>query len=172
MIITPDCADTQQLDPDMKVFVSPKDRLEFYRREIHHESNNLSGRTNTYLTAQSFLVIAYASSMANTHPEWGAAFTLVIPPLLALFGIFSSISAWPGIKASCDIVDHWHHKQIELLNCEPAIGPIYDDTPLFSSWESTYEGQNKAQEFYKRTPWLFAGFWGILGIFALAIQLL
>ena len=172
MIITSDRPETPRSDREMEMFVSPKDRLDFYRREIHHEITNLSGRTNTYLTGQSFLVIAYASSMANTNPDWGPLFTLVMPALLALFGAFSSLSAWPGIRASCDIVDHWQHKQIQLLRCEPVIGPAYDDAPLFSSWESTYEGQDKALKFYKRSPWLLAGFWVILGVFALGIQLL
>src|SRR5690606_6864400 len=159
-------------DSDMTLFGSPKDRLEFYRREIHHEINNLSGRTNTYLTGQSFLVIAFASCMANLNPDWGPIFTLVMPVLLAMFGAFSSLSAWPGIKASCDIVEHWQHKQIQLFKCEPAIGPAYDDAPLFSSWESTYDGQDKAHKFYERSPWLLAGFWVILGGVALVIQLL
>ena len=172
MIITPQTPPSPLCDTDMKMFVSPKDRLDFYRREIHSEADNLSARTNAYLTAQSFLVIAYASSMANTNAEWGPIFTLVVPPMLALFGILSSINAWPGILAACDIIDHWHRKQTDLLNCEPATGPVYDDAPLFSSWESTYRGQSKALMFSKRTPWLFSGFWVFLGIFALAIQLL
>ena len=163
MIISPDNPDPPHLEPDVSIFGSPRDRLAFYRREIHHEISNLSGRTNTFLTAQSFLVIAYASSMGNTNPDWGPLFTLVVPALLALFGIFSSISAWPGIRASCDIVDHWQHKQIQLFNCEPVIGPVYDDAPLFSAWESTYGGQGKALKFYKRSPWLFGGFWMVLG---------
>lgn len=171
MIISPDNPDPPHLEPDVSIFGSPRDRLAFYRREIHHEISNLSGRTNTFLTAQSFLVIAYASSMGNTNPDWGPLFTLVVPALLALFGIFSSISAWPGIRASCDIVDHWQHKQIQLFNCEPVIGPVYDDAPLFSAWESTYGGQGKALKFYKRSPWLFGGFWMVLGGFALIIQL-
>lgn len=172
MIITSPGSESLRPDRDMEIFVSPKDRLDFYRREIHHEISNLSGRTNTYLTGQSFLVIAYASSMANSNPDWGPLFTLVMPALLAAFGAFSSLSAWPGIRASCDIVDHWQHKQIQLLNCEPVIGPVYDDAPLFSAWESTYDGQDKALKFYKRSPWLLAGFWVILGVFAVGIQVL
>ncbi|SFQ80139.1 hypothetical protein SAMN05216578_10432 [Halopseudomonas formosensis] len=84
MIISPDNPDPPHLEPDVSIFGSPRDRLAFYRREIHHEISNLSGRTNTFLTAQSFLVIAYASSMGNTNPDWGPLFTLVVPALLAL----------------------------------------------------------------------------------------
>lgn len=172
MIITSRTPPPMMEGMETKMFVSPKDRLDFYRREIHNEANNLSARTNAYLTAQSFLVIAYASSMANTNPEWGPIFTLIIPPMLALFGVLSSMSAWPGIQAACDIIDHWHQKQTHLLNCQPETGPVYDDAPLFSSWESTYQGQSKALIFSKRTPWLFSAFWVFLGLFALIIQFL
>ncbi len=172
MIITPQDPQPAREGMDLKMFVSPKDRLDFYRHEIHNEANNLSARTNAYLTAQSFLVIAYASSMANTNPDWGPIFTLVVPPMLALFGVLSSLSAWPGIQAACDIINHWHQKQTDLLNCRPETGPVYDDAPLFSSWESTYQGQSKALMFSKRTPKLFSAFWIFLGLFALGIQLL
>ena len=33
-----------------------------------------------WLTAQAFLVIAFASCMANLNPEWGKLFTLSVPP--------------------------------------------------------------------------------------------
>ena len=34
------------------LFDSPKDRLDFYRKEIHYETAILSNRTNAYLSAQ------------------------------------------------------------------------------------------------------------------------
>lgn len=83
-------------EQQVKLFGSPKERLDFYRREIHYETTNLSNRTNAYLSAQSFLVIAYASSMANMNTEWGAMFTLVVPPMLALLGLLSTLFAWPA----------------------------------------------------------------------------
>lgn len=127
-------------EQQVKLFGSPKERLDFYRREIHYETTNLSNRTNAYLSAQSFLVIAYASSMANMNTEWGAMFTLVVPPMLALLGLLSTLFAWPGIRAACDIIQHWHHKQSQLLLSEPVIGLTYDDSPLFSDWESSETG--------------------------------
>ncbi|RMM74311.1 hypothetical protein ALQ72_05588 [Pseudomonas syringae pv. maculicola] len=41
-------------EQQVKLFGSPKERLDFYRREIHYETTNLSNRTNAYLSAQSF----------------------------------------------------------------------------------------------------------------------
>lgn len=171
MIITPDTSEQSVKELSSEIFASPKDRLEFYRREIHTETSNLSNRTNAYLSAQSFLVIAYSSSMANTNPEWGNLFTLVVPATLALFGILSAISAWPGIKAACDTIDHWYVKQTSLLNASPSFGHLYDDSPLFSDWESSHHGQRKSLRFSKRTPFLFSGFWLFLGCFAIWLNL-
>lgn len=159
-------------EQNVKLFGSPKERLDFYRREIHYETTNLSNRTNAYLSAQSFLVIAFASSMANVNPDWGVLFTFVVPPMLALLGLLSTLSAWPGIKAACDIIQHWHHKQAELLRSEPVIGKAYDDSPLFSDWESSEKGPKKSLLFSKRAPWLFTFFWVFLGGFALFLHLL
>lgn len=171
MIITPDTPKPPEPEDDQSMFVSPKDRLNFYRNEIHNEAANLSSRTNAYLSAQSFLVIAYGSSMANMNPEWGELFTLVIPPTLALLGILSSLSAWPGIKAACDIIDHWYSKQTSLLSCEPAVGRVYDDSPLFSRWESNLNGQRKSLLFSMRSPWLFSAFWLFFGGFSIWLHL-
>ncbi|MCD5996009.1 hypothetical protein KDX38_20325 [Pseudomonas sp. CDFA 602] len=171
-IITDETPEHVSDEKQVTLFGSPKERLEFYRREIHYETTNLSNRTNAYLSAQSFLVIAYASSMANVNPDWGVVFTLVVPPALTLLGLFSTLSAWPGIRAACDIIQHWHHKQAELLRSEPVIGLTYDDSPLFSDWESSETGPKKSLLFSKRTPWLFSFFWLFLGLFAVFVQIL
>src|SRR5690606_34965542 len=73
-----------------ELFESPKERLAFYRSEIHFESLLLADRTTSYLSSQSFLIIAFASSMANTNPEWGAVFRLVVPAILAVLGMVTS----------------------------------------------------------------------------------
>ncbi|WP_263264636.1 hypothetical protein [Pseudomonas sp. RIT-PI-S] len=152
------------------MFGTPKARLDFYRHEIQYETTLLSNRTNAYLSAQSFLVIAYASSMANLNPEWGKVFTLVVPPILALLGIVSSLHAWPGIRAAYDIIDHWHFKQCQLLRAEPTMGLAYDDSPLFSKHEAQEKGFRQALLFSMRTPWIFTGFWVVLGVFSVWLQ--
>lgn len=171
-IITDETPEHVVEEQNVKLFGSPKERLDFYRREIHYETTNLSNRTNAYLSAQSFLLIAWASSMANLNPNWGELFTFVVPPVLALLGLLSTFSAWPGIRAACDIIQHWHHKQSQLLRSEPVIGLAYDDSPLFSDWESSETGPKKSLLFSKRTPWLFTFFWMFLGGFALALHFL
>ena len=171
-IITSAAAFHEEIEQETRIFASAKERLDFYRSEIHFETTNLSSRTNAYLTAQAFLVIAYASSMANLNPQWGVIFTMVVPVMLVIFGVVSSIMAWPGIKAACDIIDHWYYKQSGLLRSEPVIGMAYDDSPLFSAWESTDRGHKTALLFSKRTPWMFFVFWLCLGIFAVFVHII
>ena len=160
-----------QTSHDAKMFGSPKDRLDFYRREIQYETSILSHRTDAYLAAQAFLVIAFASCMANINPEWGKFFTLTVPPLLAILGIVISINAWPGIRAAYDIIDHWYFKQSELLSSEPVMGMAYDESPLFCEMESTHKGYKKSLMFSVRSPWIFGCFWMVLGAFSLYIQM-
>ena len=157
-------------EDDPLLFGSPKERLDFYRREIQYETSLLSNRTNAYLTAQSFLVIAFASSMANLNPEWGKLFTLVVPCLMALLGIVSSLNAWPGIRAAYLIIDHWHFKQSNLLHSKPAMGLAYDESPLFNELESSHKGFCKSLLFSMRAPWLFMVFWVLLAAYAFYIQ--
>jgi len=169
-IIVEDTHIPEHSSDDILLFDTPKQRLDFYRKEIQYETAILSNRTNAYLSAQSFLVIAFASSMANLNPDWGKMFTMIVPPLLALFGLVSSVHAWPGIRASYDIIDHWHFKQGQLLSAEPAMGAAYDDSPLFSERESRESGWRNALMFSMRSPWLFSVLWVILGAFAVMIQ--
>jgi hypothetical protein len=167
---TPEATLNDHSEHNAKIFGSPKDRLDFYRREIQYETSILANRTDAYLTAQSFLVIAFVSGMGNLNPEWGKLFTLIVPLFLALLGILSSLNAWPGIRAAYDIIDHWHFKQSQLLHSEPVMGLAYDESPLFSERESSHKGYRKSLLFSVRTPWIFMVFWILLGAYAFYIQ--
>ncbi len=170
-ILTSQISDTALNEHNARMFGSPKERLDFYRREIQYETSILANRTDAFLASQSFLVIAFASSMGNLNPEWGKLFTLVVPPFLTLLGVLSSLNAWPGIRAAYDIIGHWHFKQSELLHSEPLMGLAYDESPLFCERESTQKGYRKALLFSVRTPWIFATFWILLGIWSVYIQI-
>ena len=61
--------------------------LKFYRAEIRFESELLTARLNALLSSQSFLVIAYATSMSSLEGHWGAEFTVLLPPCLALLAL-------------------------------------------------------------------------------------
>src|SRR3546814_2053493 len=70
-----------------ELFDSPKESLIFYRSEIHFESSLLAERTSAYLSSQSFLMIALASSMANRNPEWAELLRLLLQALISPPGL-------------------------------------------------------------------------------------
>lgn len=155
-----------------ELFDSPKERLNFYRAEIHFESTLLASRTSGYLSSQSFLIIAFASSMANTNPEWGALFRLVVPAVLAILGLITSLHAIPGIRASYDIIERWHHKQGELLQTEGQVGLLPNrDSALFGEGDSPAGGERykRTLMFSLRTPIIFGSVWALLGVFCVIL---
>ena len=155
-----------------ELFDSPKERLNFYRAEIHFESTLLASRTSGYLSSQSFLIIAFASSMANTNPEWGALFRLVVPAVLAILGLITSLHAIPGIHASYDIIERWHHKQGELLQTEGQVGLLPNrDSALFGEGNSPAGGERykRTLMFSLRTPIIFGSVWALLGVFCVIL---
>lgn len=170
-IITPTTPEEEVNEHNARMFGSPKERLDFYRREIQYETSILANRTDAYLAAQSFLVIAFVSAMGNLNESWGEMFTLMVPAFLAALGVLSSLNAWPGIHAAYRIIDHWQVKQSNLLRSEPLMGLAYDESPLFSEAETSRDGHRKSLMFSLRTPWIFLGFWVLLGGYAVFIQL-
>ena len=89
--------------------------LRFYRSEIKYQSDLLTSRLNSLLTSQSFLLIAYASSMSGLIGHWQDPFALVFPPVLAVLGLVLSLQAWPGIRAGYAVIGLWHQKERHLL---------------------------------------------------------
>ena len=175
-IITPTTPEHEIDQQKARMFGTPKERLDFYRREIQYETTILANRTDAYLAAQSFLVIAFGSSMGNLNQGWGEMFTLMVPAFLALLGVLSSLNAWPGIRAlnawpgiraAFRIIEHWQLKQSHL----PMMGLAYDESPLFCEAETSQAGHRKSLLFSLRTPWIFLGFWVLLGTYSVYIQL-
>ena len=64
-IITPATPEHEISEHNARMFGPPKERLDFYRREIQYETSILANRTDAYLATQSFLVIAFVSSVGN-----------------------------------------------------------------------------------------------------------
>ncbi|MCI0917112.1 hypothetical protein JNA64_08050 [Pseudomonas stutzeri] len=155
-----------------EVFDPPKERLNFYRSEIHFESTLLASRTSGYLSSQSFLIIAFASSMANTNQDWGSLFRLVVPTVLAMLGLITSVHAIPGIRASYDVIERWHHKQAELLQTEGHAGLLPNrDSALFGEGNSPAGGERykRTLMFSLRTPIIFGSVWALLGVFCVVL---
>ncbi|WP_297200303.1 hypothetical protein [uncultured Pluralibacter sp.] len=157
-------------DDEPSIFPHAKERLAFYRSEIHHEINSLAARNNALLAAQSFLIIAYASCMGNLNPRWGDIFTLVAPVILSIFGVMSSLSVGPAIRATYKIIEHWQRKQDALFTADLKIGSVCDDAPLFDDKPYSYTSYRYATYFSKKTPVYFIMLWIVLGLLAVALH--
>ena len=128
--------------PESSPELSLQDKLErlyYYRREDAQEWNLLSNRVSAYITSQSFLVSAYAISMGNQNKDWGDAFTLWFPLIVAAVGILASWNAYPGIKGASDILFLWHKKQRRLFYKNP-------DAPVL-------EQDERMADFYDGRVW-------------------
>lgn len=160
----------QKSTAEAAIFTDAKERLSFYRSEIHHEINALAARNNALLTAHSFLIIAYASCMANSNPHWGDIFSLVAPITLAIFGVMSSLTVGPAISASYDIINHWQQKQNALFSMDLNIGIICDDAPLFNDKPFNYTSYRYSAYFSRKTPVYFILLWIALGMLSIALH--
>ena len=158
-----------------ELFESPRESLLFYRAEIHFESSLLAERTSAYLASQSFLMIAFASAMANSNPDWGNLFRLVVPAVLALLGLLTSLHAMPGIRSNFEVIERWHQKQAELLQLEGRVGILpNNESALFGEGDSPAGGTRYKRTllFSLRTPIIFSLVWGLFGVLCLTLSLL
>lgn len=67
-------------------------------------------RLNALLTSQSFLVIAYASSMAIANDRWSQPLAMLLPPFLALLGFVLAIEGRIGIIAARRALWRWQYR--------------------------------------------------------------
>lgn len=107
-------------------------RLHFYRDEIKSEFALLSNRVGAHISAQSFLIIAYASAMGNLNPQWGHLFRLIFPLALSCLGIVNSLQAWLSILAASYTISLWRLKQNELLARNPGLEDYRVERPLIT----------------------------------------
>ncbi|WP_019995065.1 hypothetical protein [Aureimonas ureilytica] len=147
----------------------PSALLSQYRSEIRFEGEILSARLSAYLTAQSFLVIAYASSMAAGWSKPGL-FTLLVPLPLSILGFVLSVDAWASLRASAGEIEAWHRRQQELIDRHRALAPFWPveraDSPLDPTLDLRFR---QGARFALHTPWIFGFTWTYL--FGVAIFL-
>lgn len=139
------------------------DLLKFYRSEIQFESEMLSSRLNSFISSQSFLLIAYGSSMSMLVGQSRHAFTLLFPTSLGLLGLVLAIQVRPGIHAAYEVIDEWHKKQNELLTSNPDLEDYfrtaYWDRKLNIKGDSIEFRFNKETIFARHSPSLFLISW-------------
>lgn len=144
-------------------------KLELYRGEIHFESQMLSSSLSAYLSCQSFLMIAFGSSVAVGWSEPGV-FTLLIPFPLTLLGIVLSLAAWLSIRTTFGVIDQWHGRQNELLENYQELAPYW---PTQREENESMRDPTLSRRFYEgsrftqQSPWIF----GIMWVYLLLVTL-
>jgi len=150
------------------------DLLQFYRSEIKFETELLSNRLNALISSQSFLVIAYATSMSALFRGAPHPFILVLSVSLTVLGLVLSLHAWPGIRAAYAVIEHWHVQQGRLLAQAEGM-EAYRDAFASALAGGRHGGpEERFREgtlFAKRTPWIFALAWCHFGVLAVLLYL-
>jgi hypothetical protein len=147
---------------EFTVSASNSELLSHYRREIKFQSDLLSSRLSSLLTSQSFLLIAYASSMSGLIGHWQDPFALVFPPILAVLGLVLCLQAWPGIRAGYAVIALWHRKERELLIRNGLNAFDYFPTPQETTDEPDRWINKRSEEgalFTKQAPLVFTITW-------------
>ncbi|CAM3711426.1 hypothetical protein G6L26_027385 (plasmid) [Agrobacterium radiobacter] len=93
----------------------PIDLFRHYRGEIQHEMELMLARLNALLTSQSFLMIAYATSMAISSGHWDQPFSLLLPPFLALLGFVLAMEGRTGVLAARTALWRWQGRLAALV---------------------------------------------------------
>lgn len=100
---------------------------EKYRREMDREADLLQSRLNTLLSSQSFLVIAYATSMSSANGRWTQSFALLMPPFLAALGFILALAARNDIVATQESARHWQERLAAVLERDTASEPAMSE---------------------------------------------
>lgn len=136
-------------------------RLSTFRSEIQFESQMLSSRLGAYLSSQSFLIIAYASSM-NAGWSKPGPFVLLVPFPMALLGIVLSLDALRAIRSSYGVIQRWNDRQNTLLEQH---GYLADYWPTQHGEDKPPRDPTLSRRFREgtlfaiRSPWIFGITW-------------
>lgn len=98
--------------------------LDHIRGEIRAEIGLLNSRLNALISSQSFLVIAYGTSLSAGYDDWNGLFTIIVPPLFALLGLVMVLEARPGIAAAHEAIGHWRQRESQLIGSWPQLQPL------------------------------------------------
>ncbi|SDS73829.1 hypothetical protein SAMN05216421_2093 [Halopseudomonas xinjiangensis] len=163
--------ETKKPVPEQDALGSPRDCLEFFRKEGQQALDVLFQKVAAFLAIQSCLTITYGLSMLNENPRWADTFTLITPAALGLFAMACCMHAWPSIRAASETVLHWQGKQLAIIGKLSPRDLARDRNPLLSRREERIEDQERAMLYAKLAPSGCATFWLVLTGTTLWIQL-
>jgi hypothetical protein len=146
----------------------------YFRKEVQHEFDLISGRLNAFLSAQSFLILAYAAAMNNTHPKNGVLFPLLFPMIIAIIGVGLSFQAHSGISGADETVNLWNQKIYKLIEKYPWLKQYesgrreQNNTTINGKViDSTHE---KSLLFARNSPWIFGIAWFFFAALAIILH--
>jgi hypothetical protein len=153
--------------------VTGPDRLRFYRREIGLQYELASNRLDALISSQSFLVLGYATVIAQSIGRWHNPLLVALLPALAFLGLLLCYQAWRGIRAAYSVAAVWRERERDLLD-EDADARAYMHRDDAESGPSGHGLENPAREgalFGRLAPGIFAVAWAYLGVLAVVLYL-
>jgi hypothetical protein len=151
------------MSSDMEGSPDPAERLTFIRAELRFELGLLHQRVNALVAAEAFLTIAYTAAMSNSA-RWGAVFSAVVSPILAVLGLLLALLAWPGVATTVRLVLGWTAGQTDVLRSEASLSAV-SGLP----GRSADRDQRKSMLFFRAVPGLFVLVWTVLTVVALVL---
>jgi hypothetical protein len=147
--------------------------LKFYRGEIRFESEMIENRLSSLMSAQSFLVLGYATVMVGLVGGWRTTLTLALPPALALLGLILSLQAWLGIRTAYGILAQWLEREHHLLERDDSLRefrpPYFGEKGRGNTGAGRGETLKQATVFATVSPWIFAAWWCYFGVLPLVL---
>lgn len=136
-------------------------QLDHVRAEIRSEIGLLNDRLNALMSSQSFLVIAYATSLSSSNGDFSGVFTIALPPLLALLGGALVLEAIPSLRAALRALNDWRQREAALVGSSPGLAPytLAVDEP---SRQAVEQRQHQGRHFASRAPAIMLTAWLLL----------
>ena len=144
--------------------------LDHVRGEIRAEINLLNSRLNALISSQSFLVIAYGSSLSAGYGNWNGLFTITLPPHFSILGIALVLEARPGIAAAQEAICHWRNRETRLIDDQPDLRTFTLATDEQSRKRLELR-QHAGSVFSSRAPMIFIGAWILFFLLPFALRI-
>jgi len=144
------------------------DQLDHIRTELRAEIELLNSRLNALIASQSFLVIAYGSSLGASFGEWRTLFTVTLPPLFSVLGFVLVIEAWPGLRAAHEAIRLWRRREAELVSSHSGYNP-YTLATDEQSRRRLEQRQRAGSLFWTRVPVIFLTAWVLFFLMPFAL---
>lgn len=145
----------------MKEHKTRTDQLSYIRTEIRAEIDLLNQRLNALMASQSFLVIAYSSTLSSGYGDFQSVFTVIMPPFLALLGAALVLEARPSLKAALEALDNWREREANLVGSSVDYFAPYTLAVSDESKHAMEHRQHQGRHFAVRAPAILLAAWTV-----------